>query len=122
MRNVRKRLDDRNRTGYSSFRDRSENYTNSSGSYIRQNKHRNRGHITKQRFRSQSRLPDRTPKISLRFPSRDKNKCFSCRQFGHFSKECPEKDTFLSKWHHREKYIPKQKGCSHDYESDPEQE
>ena len=42
------------------------------------------------------------PRVASRSPSRDKDKCFSSIWFGHFAKECPEKDTSSSKGQYRE--------------------
>ena len=49
--------------------------------------------------------------ISHKFDScnRDNDRCFSCRQFGHFGKDCPEKDTSLDIVSGREDHIPKYK-------------
>ena len=55
-------------------------------------------------------------KPMTRSPSRDKDRCFSCRQLSNFAKECPGKDTASIKVFHREERLDKSKECHYLYE------
>ena len=70
---------------------------------------------------SQSRSPDRRqtnriPGVVSRSSIRVNDRCFSWRQFGHFAKECSEKDTSSDNIYNLENQITKHKGFSHPYE------
>ena len=77
---------DRNRRGYSSLGGRSRYYNNFGVSYIWQHKSRDTGDSRQQRLRHQSRPPARWPSITSRSSSGDKDRCFCCKQFDHFTK------------------------------------
>ena len=74
------------------------------------------------RFSSQSISCTRRPRVSLRSPSRDDYKCYSCRQFCHFARECSDKDTSADQVQHIEERASKHKGCFHLYEEGLEEE
>ena len=74
--------------------------------------YRNRGDSRQLRFRIQSRSPARRSSFASRSQSRDKDRCYNCREFSHFAKEHPEKKISLGKVQYREERIPKHKGCS----------
>ena len=39
----------------------------------------------------------RRPRVASQSPSRDSDRCFSCRQSGDFARECSKKDTAVDK-------------------------
>ena len=110
----------RNRKLYFSFRGISRGYSSSRGSYRRQDN--NRYQSRQQRVRVQSRLSAGRPRVTLRSPSRDRDRCFSCRLFNHFAKDFPEIDTASSKGHNGKERITKHKVGPHLYEGDPEED
>ena len=62
------------------------------------------------------------PELHLCSPSRESYRCLRCRQFVHFAKEYPEKDSPLGKLYYREENIPEHKECYHLYEGGPEED
>ena len=69
--------------------------------------YRDRGNSTQQRLRHQSRSPTRRCRVAHQGLKAEIDRCFYCRQFGHFAKACPQKDTSLSKVQHGEERITK---------------
>ena len=70
---------------------------------------------------SEINLDNQLADLTSRFPSRDKDRCFSCRLFGHFAIYFSKKDTSSSKVQHRDERLYKHKGWPHLYEGDTEE-
>ena len=103
--NFRQMSHNRNRRN-SSFRGKSGGYNNSKESYWRPDYYRDGGDSKQARLSGQSRSPTRRLRVASRSPSREIDGCFSCRQFSHFSKDCPEKVTSVGKVQHKEEKSP----------------
>ena len=86
--------------------------------YSGNNNYTDKGDNRPQRFRNQSRWPERSltnrgPRVTSRPPSRHNDRCFKYRHHGHFAKECL--NTFLRKGFHMVNHISKHKGYPYHY-------
>ena len=115
----RQRSYGRNRRGYSFSRSKSRGYNTSRGSYCRPDSYHYRSDSRQSRVRSPSKSPTRRPRDASRSPSRDNERCFSCKQF---ARDCLEKDISVATAQPREKSSPMNKDSAQLYGGEPNKE